>query len=99
MGISVGYAHVSKAMQALDLDYRKNGISGWPIRDSETMMTVLTAAYHYEIQSGRRAQPSFQYIVHPSGGASKSMPGRKQCVRAWLQNSSQILVFPTGGDR
>jgi porin len=85
MGISVGYAHVPKALQALDLDYRKNGISCWPIRDSETMMT---AAYQYEIQSGWTVQPSFQYIVHPSGGASQSMPGRK------LTNAS-VLGFRT----
>ena len=66
-GIAVGYAHVSKRAQALDADYRQFVSSDWPLRSFEGL---ITAAYQYQIRDGWTAQPNFQYIIHPGGGAT-----------------------------
>jgi porin len=67
---------VSKSARALDLDYRRFVDAAAPIRSAETL---FTAAYQYEIQPGWSVQPTFQYIVHPGGGATNPLgpdPGR-----------------------
>jgi porin len=66
-GVALGYAHVSRTAQALDLDFRALNGPAWPLRSSETMVTV---AYQYEVQGGWNLVPNLQYIMHPGGGAT-----------------------------
>ncbi|MET0219496.1 MAG: carbohydrate porin [Tardiphaga sp.] len=66
-GVALGYAHVSKAARALDLDFRALNGPAWPVRSSETMVTV---AYQYEVRGGWNLVPNLQYILHPGGGAT-----------------------------
>jgi porin len=66
-GIAVGYAHVSKRAQALDADYRQFVSTEWPLRSFEGL---IAAAYQYQIRDGWTAQPNFQYILNPGGGAT-----------------------------
>jgi len=75
-GIAAGYAHISKRAQQLDNDYRTFVNVFWPQRSFEGL---VTAVYQYQVQEGWTLQPSFQYIIHPGGGAtasSGSFPGR-----------------------
>jgi porin len=75
-GLAVGYAHVSSHARALDADFQQLMGASWPLRSFESL---LTAAYQYEIRTGWTAQPSFQYIIHPGGGATDPLgrnPGR-----------------------
>jgi porin len=69
-GFAIGYAHVSKQARALDLDYRRLIDAAAPIRRSEIL---FTAAYQYEVKPGWSVQPSFQYIIHPGGGATSPL--------------------------
>jgi porin len=67
-GIAVGYAHVSKRVQALDRDYGFfAALPEWPIRSSEAL---FTASYLYEIKAGWNLLPNYQYIFRPGGGAT-----------------------------
>lgn len=66
-GVAVGYAHVSKAAHALDLDFRALNGPAWPVRSSEAMVTV---AYQYEVRGGWNLIPNLQYISRPGGGAT-----------------------------
>ena len=74
-GIAAGYAHVGRAAQALDADFAATTPS-WPRRSFESL---ITAVYQYQIRDGWTAQPNFQYIIRPGGGATDplgSQPGR-----------------------
>lgn len=74
-GVAFGYAHVSRAARALDMDFQTFARAGWPVRSFEGL---LTAAYQYEVRAGWNVQPSLQYIIHPGGGATDplgSTPG------------------------
>jgi porin len=76
-GLALGYAHVSRRAQALDLDYRALNGPAWPVRSSEAMLTV---AYQYEVRAGWNLVPNLQYIARPGGGATDprgNMPGVK----------------------
>lgn len=66
-GVALGYAHVSKHAQALDLDFRALNGPAWPVRSSEAMVTM---AYQYEVRSGWDLVPNIQYIARPGGGAT-----------------------------
>jgi porin len=67
-GIAAGYAHVSKAAQALDADFQAMTGPGWPVRSFEGL---VTAVYQYQVKDGWTVQPNWQYIIHPGGGATK----------------------------
>lgn len=74
-GFAVGYARVSKAARALDVDYRNFVDATAPIRSAETL---FTAAYQYELKPGWSVQPTVQYILRPGGGGTSptgSNPG------------------------
>jgi porin len=77
-GIAVAYAHVSRAVQALDRDYQFFLYPTFARRSSEAL---VTAAYAYEIRSGWLLQPNAQLIARPGGGAAdplkSGMPGRR----------------------
>jgi len=76
-GIAVGYAHVSKRAQALDVDFRQFNGAAWPVRGFEGL---LTAVYQYQMRDGWTLQPNLQYIMHPGGGATLptgNNPGRQ----------------------
>jgi porin len=66
-GVAVGYAHVSKWARQLDLDFQRLVLPSWPVRSFEGL---VTAVYQYQIRDGWTAQPNFQYIIHPGGGAT-----------------------------
>jgi len=76
-GMAVGYAHVSKRAQALDVDFRQFNGAAWPVRGFEGL---LTAVYQYQMRDGWTLQPNLQYIIHPGGGATLptgNNPGRQ----------------------
>jgi porin len=67
-GVAVGYAHVSKRVQALDRDYAFfAGSPDWPVRSSEAL---FTASYLYEVKAGWNLLPNYQHIFRPGGGAT-----------------------------
>ena len=59
----MGYAHVSKRAQQLDLDFQRLVLPSWPVRSFDGL---VTAVYQYQIRDGWTAQPNFQYIIHPA---------------------------------
>jgi len=74
-GVAVAYAHVSPNARALDTDFRSIASLTWPIRSSETLLTV----YQYEVKAGLTLQPNLQLVKHPGGGATNPLstqPGR-----------------------
>jgi len=76
-GMAVGYAHVSKRAQALDVDFRQFNGAAWPVRSFEGL---VTAVYQYQMRDGWTLQPNLQYIIHPGGGATLptgNNPGRQ----------------------
>jgi porin len=75
--MAVGYAHVSKRAQALDVDFRQFNGAAWPVRSFEGL---VTAVYQYQMRDGWTLQPNLQYIIHPGGGATLptgNNPGRQ----------------------
>jgi hypothetical protein len=66
-GIAGGYAHVSRRAHALDVDFQQLMGPSWPPRSFESL---VTAVYQYEVRPGWTLQPTFQYFVHPGGGAT-----------------------------
>jgi porin len=57
----------SKRAQQLDLDFQRLVLPSWPVRSFDGL---VTAVYQYQIRDGWPAQPNFQYIIHPGGGAT-----------------------------
>ncbi|QDM24146.1 carbohydrate porin [Tardiphaga sp. vice352] len=76
-GAAIAYAHVSRAVQALDQDYQIFLDPTFARRSSEALVTV---AYAYEVRQGWLLQPNAQFIARPGGGAVDPMksdtPGR-----------------------
>ncbi len=65
-GIAIEYIRISNAAQQYDRDQQIFANAAVPIRDYEA---VLELTYQAEIMPGWMLQPTFQYVVHPAGGA------------------------------
>jgi porin len=73
-GIGFAYARLSPSAQNLDRDFETYRQTPGQIRDAEAL---VMASYEAEITKGWSLLPSFQYIMHPSGGyTDPTMPGR-----------------------
>jgi porin len=65
-GIALEYVRISDAAQQYNRDEQFFTNAAVPIRDYEA---VLELTYQAEIRPGWMLQPTFQYVVHPAGGA------------------------------
>lgn len=66
-GMALEYIRISDVAQQYDRDVQFFSNLGVPIRDYEA---VLELTYQAEIGLGWTLQPTFQYVVHPAGGAA-----------------------------
>jgi porin len=66
-GVVLEYIQISDAARQYDRDLQFFTNTAVPIRDCEA---VLEMTYQAEIRPGWMLQPTFQYVVHPAGGAA-----------------------------
>jgi porin len=66
-GVALEYIRISDAAQQYNRDQQFFTGLAIPIRDYEA---VLELTYQAEIRAGWTLQPTFQYVVHPAGGAA-----------------------------
>jgi hypothetical protein len=65
LGLAVGYAHVSKRAQQLDLDFQRLVLPSWPLRSFEGLVTAV-----YSIRFATDGPPSRIFNTSSTRGAA-----------------------------
>jgi porin len=65
-GVGFAFARISNRTSDLDLDFQAFTATPRAIRDYEALLAVT---YLAEVRDGWTVHPTFQYVMHPNGGA------------------------------
>ncbi len=75
-GVGFAYAKISSSARGLDQDALGFGTPG-PVRNYEAAFEL---SYLAEVKKGWTVQPTLQYLIHPSGGASNPFTPNSQRI-------------------